>query len=52
MKKEITITLDELREIVKQAYIHGQGNKELMESGLERDETEDYTNSVISRLFK
>jgi hypothetical protein len=42
MSKEIVLTQEELQKEIKQAFIHGQGNKTMMEAGLERDETEDY----------
>ena len=51
MSKEIKITIEELEKEIKQAFIHGQGNKEMMESGLERDETEDYVNSRMRKLL-
>jgi len=50
--KEIKITIEELEKEIKQAFIHGQGNKEMMEAGLERDETEDYVNSRMRSLLK
>ena len=52
MSKEITLTQEELEKEIKQAFIHGQGNKEMMEAGLERDETEDYVNSRMKSLLK
>ena len=52
MSKEIKITIEELEKEIKQAFIHGQGNKEMMEAGLERDETEDYVNSRMRSLLK
>jgi|TARA_S200002703_G_scaffold146060_1_gene140821 hypothetical protein len=51
MSKEIKITIEELEKEIKQAFIHGQGNKEMMEAGLERDETEDYVNSRMRQLL-
>ena len=50
MSKEIKITIEQLEKEIKQAFIHGQGNKEMMEAGLERDETEDYVNSRMKLL--
>lgn len=47
MEKEIKIKLSELEEEIRKAFKHGQGNKEMMESGLERDETEDYVMSIM-----
>ena len=51
MKKDIKITIEELEKEIKQAFIHGQGNKEMMEAGLERDETEDYVRSRMKTLL-
>jgi hypothetical protein len=33
-----------LKEEIKRAFIHGQGNAQMMEAGLERDEVEEYSN--------
>ena len=33
-----------LKEEIKSAFIHGQGNAQMMEAGLERDEVEEYSN--------
>jgi hypothetical protein len=41
-----------LKEEVRRAYIHGQGNAQMMEAGLERDEVDDYTNSRMLSLNK
>jgi hypothetical protein len=41
-----------LKEEIKSAFIHGQGNAQMMEAGLERDETDDYTNSRMLSLNK
>jgi hypothetical protein len=49
--ESIKITIEELEKEIKQAFIHGQGNKEMMEAGLERDETEDYVNSRMRKLL-
>ena len=49
--KKITLTQEELEKEIKQAFIHGQGNLEMMEAGLERDETEDYVNSRMRSLL-
>ena len=51
MSKKITLTLEELEKEIRQAFIHGQGNNEMMEAGLERDETEDYVNSRLRILL-
>ena len=51
-KEDININMEELEKEIKQAFIHGQGNKEMMEAGLERDETEDYVNSRMRKLLK
>lgn len=50
MSKKITLTLEELEKEIKQAFVHGQGNSIMMEAGLERNEREDYTSSVMRRL--
>jgi hypothetical protein len=52
MSKEIKITIEELEKEIKQAFIHGQGNREMMELGLERDETEDYVGNRMRILLK
>jgi hypothetical protein len=49
--KKITLTQEELEKEIRQAFIHGQGNVEMMEAGLERDETEDYVNSRMRSLL-
>ena len=49
--KEITLTQEELEKEIKKAFIHEQGNREMMEAGLERDETEDYVNSRMRSLL-
>jgi hypothetical protein len=41
-----------LKEEIRRAYIHGQGNAQMMEAGLERDEVDDYTYSRILSLNK
>ena len=41
-----------LKEEIKRAFIHGQGNGQMMEVGLERDEVDDYTNSRMLSLKK
>ena len=50
MSKKITLTLEELKKEIAQAFVHGQGNSIMMEAGLERNEREDYTSSVMRRL--
>ena len=50
MSKKITLTVQELEHEIKQAFVHGQGNSIMMEAGLERNEREDYTSSVMRRL--
>ncbi len=63
LKARMTVTpemertlLDEEKEQliseIRRAYIHGQGNGQMMEVGLERDEIDDYTNSRILSLNK
>jgi hypothetical protein len=39
-----------LKEEIRRAFIHGQGNAQMMEAGLERDEVDDYTNSRMLSL--
>ena len=51
MSKEILLTQEELETEIRQAFIHGQGNKEMMVAGLERDETEDYVNNRMRILL-
>ena len=51
MSKKITLTIEELEHEITQAFVHGQGNSIMMEAGLERDEREDYTSSVMRRLI-
>jgi hypothetical protein len=51
MSKEIVLTQEELETEIRQAFIHGQGNKEMMLAGLERDETEDYVNNRMRILL-
>ena len=52
MSKKITLTLEELEKEIEQAFVHGQGNGIMIEAGLERNEREDYTSSVMRRLTK
>ena len=52
MSKKITLTIEELKHKIEQAFVHGQGNSIMMEAGLERDEREDYISSVMRRLTK
>ena len=47
----ITLTQEQLEKEIRQAFVHGQVNQEMMESGLERDETEDYVNSRMRSLL-
>ena len=49
--KKITLTQEELEREIKRAFVHGQGNAEMMKAGLERDETEDYVNSRMRSLL-
>ena len=51
MSKEIVLTQEELKKEIEQAFIHGQSNAQMMEAGLERDETEDYVNSRMRVLL-
>ena len=50
MSKKITLTIEELEHEITQAFVHGQGNAIMIEAGLERNEREDYTSSVMRRL--
>jgi hypothetical protein len=50
--EKITLTQDEMGREIKRAFVHGQGNAEMMEAGLERDETEDYVNSRMRQLIR
>lgn len=43
---------EQLRVEIRRAFIHGQGNGQMMEVGLERDEIDDYTNSRMLSLNK
>ena len=47
----IVLTQEELKREIEQAFIHGQGNAQMMEAGLERDETKDYVNSRMKVLL-
>jgi hypothetical protein len=49
---KITLEEKELEKIIRQAFIHGQGNKEMMESGLERDEVNEYISSEMRSIIK
>lgn len=49
--KEILLTQEELEKEIRQAFINGQRNNEMMEAGLERDETEDYVNSRMITIL-
>jgi len=54
MSKEIIVrlTLKEIKDLISNAFVHGQGNYQMMEAGLERDEREDYVNSIMSKIIK
>jgi hypothetical protein len=41
-----------LRVEIHKAFIHGQGNAQMMEAGLERDEVEEYVNWRMLSLNK
>ena len=49
---KITLTQEDFEKEIRQAFVHGQGNRALMEVGLERDETEDYVSSRMRSLLK
>jgi hypothetical protein len=46
---KIELEKEELEKIIKEAFRHGQINREMMEAGLERSEIEDYTFSVMRK---
>ena len=46
------ISCEELEKEIKRAFIHGQGNQQMMEAGLERDETNDYVSFTMRGLIK
>jgi len=48
---KITLIQEELEKEIRQAFVYGQGNRALMEVGLEKDETEDYVNSRMRSLL-
>jgi hypothetical protein len=48
--KEFKLTKEELGDIIREAFRHGQINREMMEAGLERSEIDDYTSSTMSKL--
>jgi hypothetical protein len=41
-----------IRSEIKKAFIHGQGNAQMMEAGLERDEIEEYVNYRMLSINK
>jgi hypothetical protein len=45
-------TVEFLRVEIHRAFIHGQGNAQMMEAGLERDEVEEYVNWRMLSLNK
>jgi hypothetical protein len=48
----VRLTLKEIKDLISNAFVHGQGNYQMMEAGLERDEREDYVNSIMSKIIK
>ena len=52
MERFVTLTEDQLRRELTQAFIHGQGNAQMMEAGLERDETTDYVRNRLEQLLR
>lgn len=50
--KEFKLTKEELEDIIREAFRHGQINREMMEAGLERSEIDDYTSSTMSKLTR
>ena len=52
MERFVTLTEDQLRRELTQAFIHDQGNAQMMEAGLERDETTDYVRNRLEQLLR
>lgn len=50
--KQYIISEEELEKLLKHAYFHGQGNGQMMECGLERDEISDYLQSMMYGIKK
>jgi hypothetical protein len=50
--KEFKLTKEELEHVIREAFRHGQINREMMEAGLERSEIDDYTASVMSKTIQ
>lgn len=48
----IEITREELTSIIRKAYVHGFGNAQMLEAGLEHDETEEYILYNVHHIWK
>ena len=51
MNEEYTITKETMERLLRDAFKHGQGNGQMMESGLERDEIDDYVSWTMMKIF-
>lgn len=49
---KIELTREELTKIIRKAYVHGFGNAQMLEAGLEKDETEEYTLYNVHHIWK
>jgi len=49
-KKDKLFSAEEMEAEIRKSFVHGQGNAQLMEAGLERDEIEDYVSSRMRSL--
>ena len=50
MSKQITISVEDLKQELIKAHKSGQVNKDFMDAGLERDESEDYAHFALIRI--
>lgn len=50
--KDKRFTIEDMKREIRNAFIHGQGNQQQMEAGLEGDETETFTNYRLMSLDK
>ena len=48
----IEITREELTKIIKDAFTYGFGNAQMLEAGLEKDETQEYIAHAVHSIFK
>lgn len=49
---KIELTREEVTKIVRDAYVHGFGNAQMLEAGLEKDETMEYIAFAVHHIFK